>query len=281
MPPAKAVMNFINALSLAPNAKDWLTNSCYPRILHVFDHACNLINEHREVLSVVTPQIGNGPFNLVIENNVLFSGHLSLQSPVSFSTTQLHLGDLTIHIVGAKLWNPRPDWEMLHIRSDDILNHLTQLPTANYQVSNSLVAGLSTALANAHIPSSLTAAQKLAGLGQGLTPSGDDFILGAVLAAWIIHPPEIASVLAREITNVAAPLTTSISAAWLRSAGRGEAGILWHNFFNALVSADPAQIQEAANNILAIGETSGADALAGFIDIFISYAERETKSCHS
>ena len=141
---------------------------------------------------------------------------------------------------------------------------------------------LSSALANANVSSAKTIASHLAGLGVGLTPAGDDFILGAVLASWLIHPQEVAGVLAQEITDIAAPLTTSLSAAWLRSAGRGEAGILWHAFFEALNSAgrtespvgigSPAyikRIREAMDNILSIGETSGADALAGFISTIL------------
>ena len=214
---------------------------------------------------------------------------------------QLLLGDLTINTSNAKLWSPRPDWERLHGKRDDILNQLMSLrapelqtasgakqsphesgiassPRSRYapkntgpldqrllamtfpEFSNSLIS----ALATADLPSSLTAAKQLAGLGAGLTPAGDDFILGAILAAWIIHPPEVARILAEEITNIAAPLTTSLSAAWLRSAGRGEAGILWHEFFDALISAKEMRVQEAIDKIFAMGETSGADALAGF-----------------
>lgn len=268
-------MHSINILSLAPSACYWLVGSRHMRILHVFEHACNLINERREVLSIVTPQIGNGPFNLVIQDEVLFSDHLNLESPISVFPKQLNLGDLTIHTKDAKLWSPRPDWEMLHARRDDILSQLTKLlvtnyqsPISNLQSSNSLIS----AFANADLPSSLTAAQKLAGLGMGLTPAGDDFILGAVLAAWIIHPPEIARVLAKEVTDVAAPLTTSLSAAWLRSAGRGETGVLWHNFFEDLNSADTNAIQESIDKILSVGETSGADALSGFIGTLMYYA---------
>ena len=74
------------------------------------------------------------------------------------------------------------------------------------------------------------------------------------------------------MTNVAAPLTTSLSAAWLRSAGRGEAGILWHEFFDALSLGDSSAIQLQITKLLSIGHTSGADALAGFI-AFISFKE--------
>lgn len=309
-------MQSIKALSITPDAREWLTNSLHPRILHVFDHACNLINERREVLSVVTPQIGNGPFNLVIKNDVLFSDRLIVDSQISIRANQLNLGDLTINTVNAKLWFPRPDWERLHAMRDHITqllltNHqkcglplrgfrdmpFTQtaqgysttslnpnLPITEYQFSNSLIS----ALANADLSSSLTATPKIAGLGIGLTPAGDDFILGAVLAAWIIHPPEIASVLAQEITNTAVPLTTSLSAAWLKSVGKGEAGILWHEFFDALSLGDSSAIQLSRsipvgqiNKLLSIGHTSGADALAGFISVFISFKEHMLSPCPS
>jgi len=280
----------INAVSIAPNARDWLANSRHPRILHVFDRACNLINERREILSIVTQQIGNGPFNLVVEDDVLFSEHLNLQSLISVFPNQLNLGDLIINTGNAKLWSSRPDWETLHARRNEILNQLMSLPITNYQArgldmgfatsaqpystTTSLPAKrLISALSTAHIPSLLTATQKLAGLGIGLTPAGDDFILGAVLATWIIHPLDIARGLAEEITNIASPLTTSLSAAWLKSAGRGEAGILWHQFFDALISANPVHVQEAMDKILAVGETSGADALAGFIGLFIGLGD--------
>lgn len=274
----------LNAISLAPSVNTWLANSRSSRILHVFDQACNLINEQGEVLSIVAPEIGNGPFNLVNDDGVLFSEHLSVQSPISNSRNHLNLGNLTISTADAKIWSPRPDWERLHARKDNILNQLAKLPIiaehsfgTNYQMPMSQFStSLISALTNADIPSSLVAVQRLAGLGIGLTPAGDDFILGAILAAWIIHPLEIVSALAKEIANTAAPLTTSLSAAWLKSAGNGEVGILWHDLFGSLLNADTVRIQTATDKILAVGETSGADALAGFIGTFTSYTERET-----
>ena len=270
-------MQSINALSLTPDVNAWLANSRHPRILHIFDHACNLINERREVLSIVTLQIGNGPFNLVIEADVLFSDHLNLESPISNSPNLLNLGDLTIYTGNTELWSPRPDWEILHVRRDDVFVLLSKLPVINYESPVSLRSvqfsnSLASALANADLPASLNATQKLAGLGIGLTPSGDDFIMGAILAAWIIHPADIARVLAEEITNTAAPLTTSLSAAWLKSAGKGEAGVLWHNFFNNLISANQIAIQESMDKILSVGKTSGVDALSGFISSFAAWS---------
>jgi hypothetical protein len=144
--------------------------------------------------------------------------------------------------------------------------------------TQSLISNLSSSLALADLPSSRIAAGKLAGLGAGLTPSGDDYLMGALYAAWILHPFTVASVLAQEIANTAAPLTTSLSAAWIRSAGKGEAGILWHDFFDALLSTSTPRMQETIKKILAVGETSGADALAGFAGVFTSWIEQRGPS---
>lgn len=129
----------------------------------------------------------------------------------------------------------------------------------------SLNSRFSSALAHADLSSAPKLAAQLAGLGGGLTPAGDDFMMGAMYAAWIIHPPEVAGVLVQTMANTAAPLTTSLSAAWLRSAGRGEAETLWHRFFNALLSSNAGAVRDEIQKILAVGHTSGADALAGFL----------------
>jgi hypothetical protein len=263
----------IHALSFAPDVEDWLENSHHPRILHIFDHACNLINERGEVLSIVTPQIGNGPFNLVVENEVNFIDYIHLESGVFISPTQVILGNLSVHTENAKLWNPQPNWERLYHSRDEIADELKKLPITNSQFSN-----LSSPIVNANLSSAKTLTRELAGLGIGLTPSGDDFIVGALYAMWIIHPREIAGILAQELAATAAPLTTSLSAAWLRSAGKGEAGVLWHAFFDALVSNDQIRIKESMENILSVGETSGADALAGFASVLMTWMERESSS---
>ena len=322
-------MSYIKALSFTTGVRDWLAHSRHPRILHLFDQVCNLINERGEVLSVVTPQIGDGPFNLVVENGICFSEHLNLDSPIRCAETavshrrapsinrvkapifhaRLHLGALTIDIAEAELWNPRPDWEKLHVKRGDILGqimslraptgaqesfsgegiapvHTCHLPRTNemrgvsgWRQGRTLFAmtaitdSLSSALVSADLSSSIAAARQLAGLGIGLTPSGDDFILGAILATWFFHPPDIAKVLAEEIADSTAPLTTSLSAAWLRSAGRGEAGILWHEFFDALIAGDAIGIRSQIDKILSVGETSGADALSGYLGTYVRWGE--------
>jgi len=54
--------------------------------------------------------------------------------------------------------------------------------------------------------------------------------------------------------------------------GERRSGNLAASFFDALISANPVQIQEA-DRILTVGETSGGDALAGFVGVFMRWAE--------
>jgi Protein of unknown function (DUF2877) len=270
-------MQTIPALVVTENVNYWLVNSRQPRILHVFDRACNLINERCDVLSVVTAEIGNGPLNLVVEKS-MFLDNLSIESRVFMHEKNLNLGDLTITTATAKTWDPCPNWESLHEQQNHVLHQLQQLQNANYKFSfqlpfsNSLITNFASALANADTATAINLASHFVGLGIGLTPSGDDFLMGAMYAAWILHPREVAVVLAREIANAAAPFTTSLSAALLKSAARGEAGILWHEFFDALNSGSPVKIQDGVEKLLAVGASSGGDALAGFTNTFRAVA---------
>ena len=271
-------MQQLRVISLTARVNNWLAYSQYPRILHVFDHVFNLINERGEVLSIVRRKIGNGPFNLVVEGRGLFSRALTVESPVSITGNQLRIGSLTVRTMGAEYWSPRPDWERLRELRDKIAGQLDALPDLDSETPGQFTYHFTSALARRDISGAKAAASRLAGLGAGLTPAGDDFLMGALYANWILHPPGQAELLAKAAADTAAPLTTSLSAAWLRAAGRGEAGASWHQYLEALAASNPDRVRVTMERILSIGATSGAEALAGFSRTFHSY--RETTETH-
>ncbi len=110
-------------------------------------------------------------------------------------------------------------------------------------------------------------AKMLAGVGGGLTPAGDDFIVGVLLAARAGLCGEGREQLGPAIAEAAAPATTALSAAYLRAAARGECISPWHDLFAALMQLDEYAIYESVRALTSIGHTSGADALAGFLFI--------------
>ena len=107
------------------------------------------------------------------------------------------------------------------------------------------------------------AAAHLAGLGIGLTPAGDDFLAGIMLWAWLAYPAP--GPLCRALVEAAAPRTTTLSAAFLRAAARGECDANWHQLLAALSTGSAAQLAPAVQQVVAHGATSGADMLAGFL----------------
>jgi hypothetical protein len=109
------------------------------------------------------------------------------------------------------------------------------------------------------------AAHDLAGLGEGSTPAGDDFLVGAMYALRAVLPEARAAELCQVIAAAAAPRTSSLSAQWLQRAAGGEAIPAWSFFLSALAAGEPARIRAGAREVLALGHTSGRAALAGFI----------------
>ncbi len=106
-------------------------------------------------------------------------------------------------------------------------------------------------------------AARLAGLGGGLTPAGDDFLTGVMLWSWLAHPDP--SYFCQALADAAIPRTTTLSAAFLQAAARGECSAPWHALLAALDRGIDVEIAAAAQNVLARGATSGADSLAGFL----------------
>jgi hypothetical protein len=104
---------------------------------------------------------------------------------------------------------------------------------------------------------------RLAGLGRGLTPAGDDFLVGLMYWGWLDSRD------CRDygwmIETCVAPRTTALSAAMLRAAARGECSVAWQLLLAAMSNKSSSELEAAAGRILGFGASSGADALAGFI----------------
>lgn len=107
--------------------------------------------------------------------------------------------------------------------------------------------------------------RRLVGRGIGLTPSGDDAIVGILAVLHRCTSPAVAAGPLDALSAALAPVldrTTPISAHFLKLALRGEFGERLVSVVDACCTPsgpDPA----AVDRLLATGATSGADALAG------------------
>jgi hypothetical protein len=262
-----------------------LKSSPAARILHVFERACNLINDEGEIMALVAAGIGPGPFAIVVPLPAgrAFGQLITANTPVMVTGEGLRLGSLTVQTARASLWPPRPAWERLQKQPANLPAYLPAIRarlTAHTPAVTTLgpygrrrwteaTALLLQGLALCDPAICRQAARALAGFGHGLTPAGDDFLLGAIYALWATRPVEEAQRLVEVVVEAAIPRTTSLSAAWLKAAARGEAGAPWHDLVQAVsgqwaVGSEQWTVMAAVERILATGHTSGADALAGF-----------------
>lgn len=278
--------------------KDGLTG----RVLGNYRRACNLVTSEQEIIALVSPMIGNGPLNIVIEENVALE-HVEPESPAVLSNSQLVLGDsLVVLLGGAKLWRPEVNWGCLTNQRRKLEDSLTALCTWLCQDNGTKLAlrglsdphdgtrslqnraflttawmgikGLLQALQHGDRSGIRENATLLAGLGPGLTPAGDDYLVGlmAGLRVWPgplercgLSPEEVCQI----ILEATEGKTTLLSSAFLHSAQKGMFGEDWHELLAELARGEATGIQRAAKRILSSGATSGADALAGFLSPYL------------
>lgn len=242
-------------------------------ILSRHHHACNLLAGDGALIALVSEVHGNGPFHVVIPN-ARFDG-LPDQAQVNWRTTQLQLGDLTVALETATPWNPQLPPLTNRSALTLLYPHLTQLRLQSPLYSSGPVlveraqqgiAWLQLGLTHRNRHFIAEGTEQLAGLGPGLTPAGDDFLVGLLAALTaLLAQSENHHDLCQTITAVASSHTTRLSKAWLDHAGRGCFGEPWHRLINALNDGTSSEICQAVDAIAATGATSGIDALYGFV----------------
>lgn len=115
----------------------------------------------------------------------------------------------------------------------------------------------------ASTPFPVLALDALLGLGPGLTPSGDDFLGGVLVALRHLGAPDVAGAVAVELLPRSRQRTNEISHAHLAAAAGGEALAPLHDILAGLGIAGAFRGGACLAAIDAIGHTSGWDALAG------------------
>jgi hypothetical protein len=285
------------------------------QVLASFEQACDLITADGEVVALVVSSTGDGPLNVVVDAARGDFDKLKPGNPARVQGTSLRVGHMAVELSGAVAWDPRPAWDSLRACDQAGVERLSELrrlaldlsPPAEYRflcggslamllrddltmpvAEDSAAKALATrAFAAAKmlrlgwegsLPQLQTGASLLAGLGGGLTPAGDDLLCGLMLWAWLAHPAP--GPFCEALLTSAEPRTTTLSAAFLRAAARGECTAKWHGLLQALCSTEGMPLEPRALGVLRVGATSGADTLAGFL--WMGTAEpAETLRCPS
>ena len=104
------------------------------------------------------------------------------------------------------------------------------------------------------------AVKELLGLGRGLTPACDDWLVGYMYAARRIGKTEACAAVSEAVLEYAGEYTNGISAAYLRAAARGE-------YYELLEGCLFGENSESIARLLSIGSSSGSDMLSGMLAV--------------
>ncbi|MBA3534608.1 MAG: DUF2877 domain-containing protein [Ardenticatenales bacterium] len=283
------------ALSVATPVVETLQNNEQWFWVHSsFKQVLNLQGEAGQLISLLTKAVDDGPFSIRLPLTT-FSFYLSTSRFYS-DGTMLVGSVLKVQWGDAPRWNPALSPGRLSV--DEPMTQLVRqvagcLSTSNAPLTQSFfslfptlhpaprrplphagdrlwkgageerLAALHRALLGEDDVALGVAAMSLLGWGTGLTPAGDDCLLG-LLAGCRMVGRDVTS-LQTMIQRDAAPRTTSLSAALLQAASVGHFSASWHRLALALERRAAPAVDAAARHLMAHGASSGADALVGWL----------------
>lgn len=256
-----------------------LTHRSLPGVVLATFQRSAYVDLDGRIVALVASDLELGPFTIVLNDFGAVREHCAA-GPVALDGGLLRIGAADIDLRAAAIWNPAlPSPAGAGAARDAAIDTLlAAAPPGSIapllqpgRASGPLLGPLSRGLdaladllddAEAADAAWRDAAVKIAGRGPGLTPSGDDLLMGIVLA--LVVWPHLAGTerIPDLLVDAARSKTTRISGAYLDAARRGWAAEPWHALMRAL--DDAASTRAAVRRIARIGETSGADALTGF-----------------
>jgi Protein of unknown function (DUF2877) len=284
------VQRTVIARSIGARASGVLRSSAAGHVLASFPRVCDLLTDDGAVVALGSIGVERGPLTVLLDPmpaGVPWAD-LPVGSPFRASQGQLLLQSrdhsaVRIDLSQAVVWEARPGWDALKSRRQEIRSSarildaplaLTRRPDAALRWTAALghaTGAVRAAYAGRDRQELMAAARSLCGLGEGLTPEGDDWLVGWLLALHLADPPESGAwgieALGAHVLAAAANRSTLLSRALLACAVAGEASESWHNLLHRMAQcpADARQIEQAMQPILAQGATSGAAMLEGFL----------------
>ncbi|BAH45490.1 hypothetical protein BBR47_45130 [Brevibacillus brevis NBRC 100599] len=284
---------YIQALSGDAGFLERLTRANFSGTVHsTFERTINLkCSENGELYTIGNHQLDNAPNTLIIDVKGFSELGLPVNTPVITEDGTLVIGsDLRIWIQQAAKWEGVLPSYPCDIEAVEVLRRNVAF-TKNYvdeygktggmkmssqpaspfekEMSRMLIQRadmLSDDLANKRIESATQHAISLIGLGPGLTPSGDDFLVGLCS---VYKMQNISSCLScpffDEIVRSSQVLTNEISAITLKKAAHGQVRESLNDLLSCMISGSLEELVPALDKIIRIGSSSGTDILLGIL----------------
>jgi hypothetical protein len=248
------------------------------RVHSRFKHVVNLRNG-RQLVSLVARSVGAGPVNLVLSRldpagvRSLSVGRSSVRlngAPLDLSSAEIYRSSIDVRVceqrtlernvlLATPLLKRRAAPESLAFLID------TERPARHGSgFAGALRRHLTACSRDIFCGDMLRGARRMSGCGLGLTPSGDDFLAGLMLALHVVEQTAGRSLESeRHALHRAAGPRGLLAEAFLGLAFEGRAFESMRNLVISLAAGEPGDLADSVDDVLTVGATSGADAAVG------------------
>jgi hypothetical protein len=250
------------------------------RVHSVFRRAVNLVTHEGDLFTLAARGLGNAPHTALLPVHDVRSIGMAVGDAVQERAGQLWIGErLALTFETASVWNcVLPRWRATPPRVaanlawlQDQLRQRRLLQRAAVGAFDRVVldvleerAGcLRDSLREREGAVAASQARSLLGLGPGLTPAGDDFLVGLFAVLHLPDSPCEHWLQGGAVLHDAERATNEISLAALRCAGSGRVRDSIAVLLRELLRGGGAPLEAALARVLAIGATSGCDIAAG------------------
>ena len=246
----------------------------------VYARACNVASDG-SLLTIVAPGIADAPTALVLAGDrvVDLRACFRVRDRVVRRGSRITSPGAGIDLAHAASWQPDARPVMagrariaanLRLAAARLASRIDDHASVVHREGRAMCTRVGQACRERAVDTALLEAVGLIGWGEGLTPAGDDFLVGmlAGLDALVANSAVNAAFLTRFGTGLKAHAqrTTEIAAHYLRLAAEGHFGADLHRLRNVLLSSsDVARVAKLADDALAVGATSGCDLVAGVL----------------
>jgi len=284
------------AKSVASDLIDTLTSKTVEGIVHsVFTKVCNIQLDKNSLITLISPMLPNYPSAIkldIAEDQKLCSIGFKTGIKAVINKDEIKIPEvcISIKLTGAKVWDSSPLFLRSKI-SEEMLNENIEkirVLTLKYgqiegiasildgdKVANhykdfiiNSVKRLAKGISDFDYKEITEASKRLIGLGPGLTPAADDFLLGILASLYYMgyyfgnHLENLKKIAGFMIYDLPGR-TTFISEIMLRNGMKARFSELIRDLMLAVIHN--TSVQDECVNLLSIGGTSGSDCAAGIV----------------
>ncbi|HHX60212.1 MAG TPA: DUF2877 domain-containing protein [Epulopiscium sp.] len=259
----------------------------YGKVHSVFNRTINIIDDNGYMISLITKTLDEAPISILVDTKDFSSSGILIGKDVCFSEREVAVGSNVIDISKARTYDLkrgtfRANYSLLE-KNLKILRHLmdTKGPKETqsfdlmaFQMVRSRTKSLKRACLREDLKEMTILGRSLMGLGQGLTPSGDDVLMGLFLVLGLEGSPmNYLDFILREIIQEKTEDTTDVSYQGLLRASNGFYRSILVEAVEALTTW--GNIEQILIEVLSIGHSSGRDLLYGILTGYEILVEKE------